>query len=240
MYPVGSSKGPHVHGVHYTEYTSRPGNFLITNGTFFQNRGTTNKYAAVDDTSITDLIRPLPMEYAEYYEAIQGERGTFLQSAPGLMQPLCMASDEWEWNRETRKIAGSLSHGFNENERLALAVGKNGDKFVFVYTAHSRNDGLDFNGRRDMILKWLGIWYSMDTKDLEQLVSLDGGTSINVVWKGNDRPPKRIAQGSIGDSMPGKNSHHTTPITLADVLVFSTSRVNDLGEEGDSELELEA
>ena len=192
------------------------------------------------NTSTTDLIRPLPIDYAEYYETILGERRTFLQSAPGLMQPLSMAGDEWEWNLETSEIAGSLSHGSNENERLALAVGKNGDKFVFVYTAHSRNDGLDFNGWRDMILKWLDVWYSMDTKDLDQLVNLDGGTSINVVWKGNGRPPKRIAQSSIGDSMPGKHSHHTTPIKVANVLVFYTSRVNDLGEESDSELELEA
>jgi hypothetical protein len=184
MYAAGSPKGPDVHGVHYTDYTTQPGNVLLTNGGFFKNRGL-NKYAAVGDTSTTDLTVPLPEDYAEYYEKIHGEQGTFLQSGPGLMHPWTASGPEWQFNDHTKDIVGSLSHASQANERLALAIARNGDKFVFVYTANSRADGLNMRGWRNMILKWLEFWYDMDTGDLEQLVNLDGGTSINVVWKAN-------------------------------------------------------
>jgi hypothetical protein len=229
MYAAGSNKGEGTHGVHYTEYMENPGNFLITNGGFFQKSGTieTGKFAAVGATTTTDLVRPLPDDYAEYYEKIQGEWGTFLHSAPGLMHPLVMTGPKWEYNDETEKIVGSLSHGSNPNERLALAIGKNGDKFVFVYTADSRLDGLNFNAWRDMILEWLDVWYKMNTGSLDQLVNLDGGTSINVVWKANGKAPRRIAQGSIRDSMPGKYAHHTDPKEVANLLLFTTSAIGE-------------
>ncbi|KAF2451746.1 hypothetical protein P171DRAFT_478772 [Karstenula rhodostoma CBS 690.94] len=235
MYAAGSPEGNHVHGVHYTDYTTQPTNLLITNGGFFNNhKASPGRYAAVGETSTTDLVWPLPDDYAEYYEEIKGEDDSFIQSGPGLMQPFSTSGKKWEYNAETRKIVGSFSHASQPNERLALAITKTGDKFVFVYTAKSRGLGLNMKGWRHIILKWFEVWYRMDIGDLEQLVNLDGGESINVVWKANGELVKRIAQGLIEDSLPGSRKHDAEPIKVANLLLFSTSKGND-GEESDSE-----
>ncbi|KAJ4286475.1 hypothetical protein N0V90_013175 [Kalmusia sp. IMI 367209] len=232
MYATGNPQGPDVHGVEYTDFMGNSGNFLITNGGFFK-KTNPHKYAAVGETSTTDLTVPIPPQYADYYEKIQGGYDTFLHSGPGLLQPWTARGSDWVYNDVTKSIVGSLSHANEPNERLALAIAKNGDRYIFVYTANSRNDGLNMRGWRNMILKWLEIWLRMDTGDLEQLTNLDGGTSINVVWKANGKPAKRIAQGSIRDSLPGSKPTHTDPIKVANMLVFSTSTITGIegGEE---------
>ncbi|KAJ4353443.1 uncharacterized protein N0V89_005172 [Didymosphaeria variabile] len=130
---------------------------------------------------------------------------------------------DWVYHDETKKITGSLSHASEPNERLALAIAKDGDRYIFVYTADSRRDRLTMRGWRNMILKWFEIWLRMEVYDLKQLINLDGGTSINVVWKANGKPPKRIARGSVRDTLPGSKPTHTDPIKAANLLLFSTS-----------------
>ena len=232
MYAVGNVDDETVHGVAPMKYADHPGNFLVTNGGFFKNSNP-GKYAAVGDTSTTDLIQPIPEQYAAYYERIQGVEDTYLYSGPGLMQPWTARGPDWIYNDETSKITGSLSHASQPNERLALAITKNGDRYIFVYTAKSRGDGLNMRGWRNMILKWFEIWLKMDIDDLQQITNLDGGTSINVFWKGSGERVKRIAQGSIGDSIPGSKSSHSKPIKVANQLVFHLTAVN--GEDMNSE-----
>ncbi|CAI6338353.1 unnamed protein product [Periconia digitata] len=213
VYTRGHPDGPHVHGTRYKDYTGLTGQYLIINGGFFK-PNSPDKYAAVGETSpgVTDLRLDAVEPYKAHYERITGVDGEYISSGPNIKTSWKQPKDvSWTYNKQLNGgevIPGSLSHTSDPNERLAIAYNTNGDKYVFVYTVENRAaHGLNMHGWRNLIKEWLQIWERKDITQMEQVTNLDGGGSIQVVFKGSYRRarPIRIAQGNIGDTIPGKH-----------------------------------
>ncbi|PSN72791.1 hypothetical protein BS50DRAFT_628914 [Corynespora cassiicola Philippines] len=93
-----------------------------------------------------------------------------------------------------------------KNERLGLVEMQNGDYYLFVYTANSRNNGKNIEEFRDLIMIWFASRFIdgiFSPRDIKQATNLDGGRSIYVSWNdGSGGEPVRIAKGEIHDETP--------------------------------------
>lgn len=201
LYALGKPSG----GTVYTDWTERPNsNYLLVNGGFFKMTNP-NRHAAVGETSTTESV-PLPDDYRNSYERIQGDDGSYLYSGPALLQRWKGRGPKWEYNDITKAIVGSLSHANQPNDRLALVMMANGDKYIFAYTGDKRSDGMNMSGLRNIIMTWFEVWNPRHVNAIQQITNLDGGGSINVVWQESGKRPRRLAQGNVGDEIPTPGS----------------------------------
>ncbi|KAL1602451.1 hypothetical protein SLS60_005867 [Paraconiothyrium brasiliense] len=204
---VGNRRG----GSEPSTFTKQGGNYLLVNGGFFK---MDNTFRSVGRTSVTNDRRryvPIPQRYAQYYEKVTGEDGSYLSSGPSLKHRLNVQRPEFLWNTANSEITGSLAHASQPNERLVLVKTSTGDKFIFVYTAENPRksstrghpgNGQTVNEMRTLILLWLKHFRpGVKTSSIIQFVNLDGGGSIYVSWNKGSRE-RRIARGNIGDETP--------------------------------------
>lgn len=196
------------------DFASKRGNYLLTNAGFFTMDKT---HRSVGPTSSTRKMVPIPPEYKEYYEKVTGEDGSYLWSGPSLTRNLDLLNgDEFNFfDPNYSNMYGSLAHAGQPNERLVLVKLKNGDKYMFVYTAdkprrsESKGGGIHpgngqtINEMRELILFWF-VQFKPEVRasSMTQFVNLDGGGSLYVSWNERGKRERKIARGSIEDETP--------------------------------------
>jgi hypothetical protein len=190
------------------EFAGGRGNYLLSNGGFFV-MGRRNRYSSIGPTSSTPNSVSIPAAYNQYYKELRGEDNTFLWSGPSLKRSLNFRTPEFRYRdaqghqTATSKVAGSLAHASQSNERLTIVTLPNGNKYLFVYTATRREDGVSVNQMRTLIEAFLGKFHSVTLAQTSQVLNLDGGGSMYVSW--NERGREQvIAAGNNYDETPNQ------------------------------------
>ncbi|KAJ4290632.1 hypothetical protein N0V90_010850 [Kalmusia sp. IMI 367209] len=192
-------------GTSPNSYAGHRGSYLLSNGGFFNMK----TFAPVGKTSVSDTFDPIPKAYADDYVEIEGEDG-FLHSGPDLMGgAISFSGDKWKYHKSNgaktkyAEMVGSLAHASQPNERLALVTLYNYNKYLFVYTAEKRENGLNVRGLKDLI----GLWFQTYT-------------TVH---------PTEITQGSIKDEFPAAPAKRTVANVIR--LFHSAQRTAALPEE---------
>ncbi|KAJ4296727.1 hypothetical protein N0V90_006775 [Kalmusia sp. IMI 367209] len=180
------------------------GKYLLTNGGFFNPSTVLTERRPIGDTSLSPVSDPIPDLYREYYKELR-EGSHFLQTGPSLKHSVPLENDEFEWKEANYDIAGSLAHGSQSNERLAIAtVGR--DKYIFAYTAVNRfEDGVTFNELRTIIDAFFKAFTTIrGVEHATEVLNLDGGGSVFVAWRKRGAE-QLIARGDVNDDGPPFN-----------------------------------
>jgi len=218
---VGNPTG----GTHPEKFLRQQHHYLLTNGAFFDMNDGPTRYFPVGESSTTPNSVPIPQVYAQYYQTLTGNDGSFLHTGPSLKNRLTLDNNPDFEYRDAKgqrtpnsKLVGSLAHASQPNERVALATFPDGTRYFFALTTRARKQGLNLNGMRDAInifLQQFGGTQHQPENALE-IVNIDGGGSVYVAWnRGKRAEPLVIAQGSNNDETPGL---HDNPRTVGNLL----------------------
>jgi hypothetical protein len=209
---VGNVKG----GTDPSTFTKKGGNYLLTNGGFFQHlemRPRSFEPAGEDtvvkttDGTVMGYEEPflLPADYAPFYDQIDGLDNTRVHSGPDLKKNIPGISDGsgiWKYNDNDPNLVGQLSHASQPNERIAL-VRFSKTFYSVAYTCKNRNCGIETNDFKDIIdfffskMGETGKSISSST----QAVCLDGGPSISMTWN-EGTTMEKLSLGGAGDNTP--------------------------------------
>jgi hypothetical protein len=175
--------------------------YLLTNGGFFfPDENNMEARKPIGATSSSNDFVEIPPQYKQYYKELR-DGNQFLSAGPSLKKTVPLRNMEFRWNNRNKRIAGSLAHASQSNERLAIAVvGR--DKYIFAYTAANRfKAGVDVNDLRDLIDTFLKAFTTSSVAAATTVLNLDGGGSIFVAWRKRGKETV-IARGSVNDDGP--------------------------------------
>ncbi|KAJ4288046.1 hypothetical protein N0V90_012062 [Kalmusia sp. IMI 367209] len=215
-----------LRGTDPNTFTKKGGNYLLTNGGFFQHMETRPRSfePAGEDTMVKtadgtvkayEEPYPVPEEYAEFYDQIDGLDNTRVHSGPDLKKSIPGIDTEsgiWKYSDNDPILVGRLSHASQPNERLALVrFGKT--HYSVAYTCKEtvigrRQCGINTNKFKKLIdlffteMGQAGKSISSST----QAVCLDGGPSISMTWN-EGLTMEKLSLGGAGDTtpLPGTN-----------------------------------
>ncbi|XPT00032.1 hypothetical protein M3J09_009194 [Ascochyta lentis] len=213
-------------GTNPTTFTKKGGNYLLTNGGFFQHmemKPRSFEPAGVDtavktaDGTITKFEEPfpLPADYAQFYDRIDGLENTRVHSGPNLKKSIPEISTKsgiWKYNENDPILVGRLSHASQLNERLSL-VSFGTTYYSTAYTCKEMVPGLrecgintnDFKAIIDLFFSKMGeIGKSISSST--QAVCLDGGPSISMTWNAGTKMEK-LSLGGAGDTTPAPGAN---------------------------------
>jgi hypothetical protein len=197
-------------------FTRKGGNYLLTNGGFFQHlemRPRSFEPAGEDtmvktaDGTVMGYDEPfaLPAAYAQFYDQIDGLENTRVHSGPDLKKVIPEISDKsgiWKYNAQDPILVGRLSHASEPNERIALVrFGKT--YYSVAYTCMNRDCGIDTNTFKvtiDLFFSKMGET-GKSISSSTQAVCLDGGPSISMTWN-EGTTMEKLSLGGAGDNTP--------------------------------------
>jgi hypothetical protein len=218
---VGNTEG----GTVPMSFTKKGGNYLLTNGGYFQHLSSKPNFfePAGEETTVKTADGtvkkyanpfPLPEEYADVYTRIDGLENTKVFSGPDLKLNLPTIDGKagiWKY-KSTGNPVGSLNHAAEANERLAL-VRFGATHYSIAYTCknldHNRICGLPTNSFKvliDLFFSKMGETGKSIGKS-DKAVCLDGGPSVSMIWN----------QGSTEKVLSLGNNDDGTPIPGADI-----------------------
>ncbi|KAF2447238.1 hypothetical protein P171DRAFT_471585 [Karstenula rhodostoma CBS 690.94] len=206
-------KGKQNGGSLPNEYLHDEGNYVLCNGGFFVRRKKEGEHYdrwSIGKTSSTTNHYDIPIDYQGYYDYLNKDvdPNNYLASGPRLDRhhPLEFSLDIFKFFEDpaTKKDpstyalkAGSLAHASEPNERLVIAELQNGDKYIFAYTATTRNHGVDLNKMREIVEEFLEVFHGV--KKAKKILNLDGGGSLYLAWKPANKHFREIAKGKSAD-----------------------------------------
>lgn len=205
------------------EFARGRGDYLLSNGGFFV-MGGQDAYSSVGQSSSTPNSVNIPAAYNQHYDELRGEDNTFLWSGPSLRTSLNLNAAEFQYRdaqgqqTATSRVAGSLAHASQPNERLVIVTLPNGNKYLFIYTTTRRRDGVTVNKMRALIETFLREFHHVTLAQTSQVLNLDGGGSMYVSWN-HGRRERVIAGGSNRDETPNQVAD---PRRVANLLRIST------------------
>src|SRR5690242_8521111 len=219
---VGNAKG----GTNPNTFAKKGGNYLLTNGGFFQHMILRDRAfePAGEDTMVKHLDGtvtkyqqpfPVPADYAQYYDQIDGLDNTRVHSGPNLKKAipeLTGRQGSWKYSENDPNLVGRLSHASQPNERIAL-VSFSKTYYIVAYTSQTRTGGVDTNHLKRIIdaffLKMGETGKSISSST--QAVCLDGGPSISMTWNAGATIEK-LSLGGAGylTPAPGANGREVS------------------------------
>lgn len=209
-----------VSGTNPDTFAKKGGNYLLTNGGFFQHmimRPRSFEPAGEDtqvktaDGSVKGYKEPfpLPADYAPFYDQIDGLENTRVHSGPDLKKnipEIDAKSGIWKYNENDPNLVGRLSHASEANERIAL-VRFGATYYSLAYTCQLRECGIDTNKFKkiiDLFFSKMGET-GKSISSSTQAVCLDGGPSISMTWNAGTTMEK-LSLGGKGDTTPAQGA----------------------------------
>src|SRR5690242_20338199 len=166
---VGNVNDPEVilttkRGTDPNSFTKKGGNYLLTNGGFFQHMEMRpNSFEPAGEDTVVKTADgtvmgyenpfPLPPDYAPFYDQIDGIESTRVHSGPDLKKTIPeidARSGIWRYNENDVNLVGRLSHASEPNERIAL-VRFGSIYYSIAYTCMARSNGATTNKLKKII-----------------------------------------------------------------------------------------
>ncbi|KAF2446076.1 hypothetical protein P171DRAFT_471705 [Karstenula rhodostoma CBS 690.94] len=186
-----------VRGTDPNTFTKKGGNYLLTNGGFFQHMETwLRSYEPAGEDTMNGPI--------------DGLKGTRVHSGPDLKKSIPEIDSKsgiWKYDDNDPILVGRLSHASQDNERLALV--RFGTTYYSVaYTCKEKVIGLRGCGfSTNKFKKIIDLFFTKmgqtgkSIHSSTQAVCLDGGPSISMTWNEGHRMEK-LSLGGAGDTTP--------------------------------------
>ncbi|KAF1979013.1 hypothetical protein BU23DRAFT_549702 [Bimuria novae-zelandiae CBS 107.79] len=192
--------------------------YILANAGFFD-LGNLNPIcpAAVNGGATIQDPSPPVQRYESNYVKVAGDDKSYIHTGPPLPMTgnISFRHPKWTYVVTTPTgrhrlhdqvyMLGSLAHASVPKERLGLVKMRNGDYYLFVYTARDSRFGKNVRGFRDLMELWFESGFhatAFSPEDVLQSVNLDGGASIHVSWTDGNGAIKRIAKGHVRGEIP--------------------------------------
>lgn len=150
-------------------------------------KGKTFTAGGCADQAISNALHALPdLDSDDEYKV------TFVKSMP----------HDFRVRAESSLVPGTWSHCREKNERSAKVVLMDGRACDLAYTCSNRNDGIDLNEWRELILEYMSS-KSISVDQIDTFWNSDGSTNIVQYLACDDGSVRALAKGELqGDLLP--------------------------------------